>query len=606
MRRRWAAAFFAIITGLVLPSGETAAYLLDYGGLADLTYSHYVIHQNGSETKVGTLQQRYSLRGLTDLWDPRLGTFAATGTFLDEQVDTQGIVSNQRTDILDYSFFLNLFPRWTPLSLFYQKVSRDITSQAFPGLTPETNTTTFIANWDLPLRRFPRVHLNYSQTELKSDPALIGPDQRTQVAGVDTEGQWKDTRLSTRYQYSTVHGKGGFSGTSHAGNVNIEQVITPSLTARLHGSYSQNATSIGPSFPGVTFFQEKSAGATLFYRSRGIKLPPVDGTLGYDYSENPLKGSTTFRRHTAVTNWNIRPLRELDLFANARYLLFDIDPTQTRSYFGSTGASWRPFFNFQTGINLSQGRTDISGPTSSHTTFGNYNYFLSYTKTVHVLRLSGTGNIGYSSTETNQSSTSSLLESITLSAENTNIRIAHGAVAYTVSAIDQTVDGTNTENRADNDQIENRVQVNADSSYFRNLVLFGSARYSAITGDVGVVGSSTAEDARATYYIWRGLSVSAGYLREDFTSAIFHDRQSTFEEAQWVYLLGRGAVTLNGKHSVDDFDTLPTSRSLEGRSSFSYQVGRLFLNAEYRVTREERGESTVRTNAYFLRASRAF
>lgn len=602
------------------------ARALDLGGAVELSLNANRLSQitpvptggeRTTETKTSAFQQRYTLRGTGDLVDPRAGTYTASVTFLQEQMDpewfqsaiggrsTEAIATDRRTNVYDYSLGVTLLPRQSPLSLFVQRVTRETDAKIPTAVGRRTVNTLSTLDWDVPARRLPRLHLNVSQNQSESDATLPGPNSRQRAGSLDTDGTWSATHIATRYQYADFEADSGATNVSQGAHVTAERPLTDTLRGRAYANYSTSASSIGAVTPGVSSYQENAGGLLLAYKSRAIRAPSLDGTMSYDYGETPRLGLPTLRRHLAQTNWNVRPEPRLDLFGGYRYFSFDVAPGLTTSHYLNGGASYRPIFNLTTGTTLAYGLTDTSGAASATNRFQSYAAFAQYLRTVQMLRL-GAGYTGnYNQNETTGAASRDLLNTLSGSVENTNIDVIHLALATAVTEITREVGATK------GSQQERRAQLNADSRYFRGLLrphdqvlLFGSARISSVSGQFGAVGDTTAADTRATYLPWSWLSLTTGYLIERFPSGFLANRDSEFAEAQIVYARRRFLLTLSSRATEDRFEVVGVRRAIENRGTAVYHIGRLSLNLDYYMTRESREGARLESDSVFVRAVR--
>ena len=116
---------------LALTASTAEARLLnDWGGVLDTSYIDQKVRQRGggqeTRLRIRTTQPRVNLRFQGDLADPRLATYFVNTTLLAEFVHAEGVETDRETVIQDYSLGVTLLPRRTPLSLYAQRITREI------------------------------------------------------------------------------------------------------------------------------------------------------------------------------------------------------------------------------------------------------------------------------------------------------------------------------------------------------------------------------------------------------------------------------------------------------------------------------------------------
>ncbi len=584
------------------------ARLLNLGGQVDLVFSDSSVRQGSRQTDLRTFEQRYNLRSFGEIWDPRLGSYTASVTWLDENFNSSIAGGDQDFKILDYHLGLSFFPSRQPISLFAQRVTTERESQT-PGSLPERFTnTTYSLTWDMKLRRAPRLRLNLYQNELRSGQA-DQLDLRTRAASLDSDGRIGRTRASGRYQFSDVDVTGGGTGgrRTHTFNGALETDFRPGLTGRAYGSYSTGTGTIGTLIPGIEIFQEKSAGAGLFYRPRVA----LNASATYDFFETPGGPNTTLKRHLFRTALSSRPIAQLDFSSGYTFLLFDLLNAQVRSHSASSGLTWRPIFGLSTGGNLTVGRTTTTGVTSSENDFFTLSGFGNYFQTLPFFRWNAgySASLGQSEFGTAGEKSTDLAQTVTAGIDNTRTRVVHVGANYTYSELDRKTGGVST-----GDQRAHRVQVLADSSYPRDLLVRGdslflqsSATYHRIDG-FGAQGNTYLLDANATYNFLYNVVVFLGVTHEDYPRGFTSDRDSAVGRLQWSrYFFWSLNIGADLRGQVDEFDTAPDRKLYEARTFAGYQLGAISFSSEYRLSRENvDGGAGLDTDIFLLRASRPF
>ena len=176
-----------------------------------------------------------------------------------------------------------------------------------------------------------------------------------------------------------------------------------------------------------------------------------------------------------------------------------------------------------------------------------------------------------------------LLNTANISFENTDVRFIHWLISYAFTDIRQ--NGATVQ--PEDDQRSNVVQLNADSNYFKNLLLQASASYTDIEG-FGTQGRTIQLDTRATYLFWQGLSLSGEWNHQDFPGGYFGDSDIFTGEAQWVNTLWQRVTYLfDVKEIYQDNRSTNNLQTLQGQSQLMYQLGKLLLTVSYLYVRQE-------------------
>jgi len=229
------------------PHQKAESRILNLSGSLELTYSRSWTEQNEQEGQTETLQKRFNLANVGDIWDPRLGSYHFNGTFLDFKGYGDGTDSNLR--IMDFYLSANLLPRLYPLTVFAQRVESDNET----SVIIKDTRTTYGLNWVLPIRHFPTLRLNLQQTQLDSD---FSPDTTTRFVNLTGNGNYRNLSLRAGLQYTDVEVEGGASHESYGLNLNMDGPleITETLTMNAFATYAnRGGTAVG----GVGSFQER-------------------------------------------------------------------------------------------------------------------------------------------------------------------------------------------------------------------------------------------------------------------------------------------------------------------------------------------------------------
>ena len=116
--------FLLVFFLMVVSSHQKAeSRVLNLSGSLELSYSRSWTELNEKETQTETLQKRFNLANVGDIWDPRLGSYHFNGSFLDFKDYGDGNDSNLR--IMDFYLSANLLPRLYPLTVFAQRIKSD-------------------------------------------------------------------------------------------------------------------------------------------------------------------------------------------------------------------------------------------------------------------------------------------------------------------------------------------------------------------------------------------------------------------------------------------------------------------------------------------------
>lgn len=581
-------------------SSPLDARFLNLNGIAELSFSDLKTTGNNTKTSNETFQQRYSIGSYGDLGIRRIGSYNANFTFNQQDPRTNG-GDQGSLRLKTYNLNMNLLPRWYPLSIY---ANRTVTENEFHQLTKNTTDSYGLA-WVLSTRYVPRLSLNLSQTDTESSSGAL---TSTRSLALSTSKSIGPASLSAGYQLSEVD-TGGVKTRFHSYSLGLSGglpfslplVNKEDLTIGLRANYTTNVAAASAS-PGLAISQERSAGADLHYRPNLV----WNTNFSYDFSQTPLPG-TDLNRHIATANLNIRPTGNIDLNSSYRLLVFNISnnliSTRTLSHFLIAGLNYRPIFGLSTGINTSLGLTDVFADKDSETISQNYNYYINYNKAFELIQFNTGYSLTYGNTKTEPSgqSNSNIIHNINLGLSNTRTRIVRVSFNYTFTDIDSSLQDS---------QISNTFSLSADSSYFRNILLFGDSLYlsgSTSYTNTQMIGETITYSTNATYNIRGGMSLNSGYThsgRFDLSSA---DQDTYFGEVQWnTYLFRRVGLTMSLRDSVQKTGTGGETDTREARSTLNYRIGKLTLNLEYRLTATDANGTENRTEFIYLRATRPF
>lgn len=578
------------------------ARAINLHGVADLTYRWSRIDQRvgGADLTPSTttgLQQHYQLGSTGDLLHPNLGSYTANVSLIDDTARTNG-VDSQDLRVTDYYLSLNLLPRATPVNFYAQRINQD-NDLTDPGTT--SVTTTYSLTWDIPLHRLPRLRVNLFQSELQVDSALASTLLRTRAAALDVDGQAGITRYFARYQLTRLEGETQGS-TSHTINASAETRFTPALSAAARANYSSSVTTLGVVTPGLGTLQQRSAGASVYYR------PSLQTTLSasYDFYKDP------FERHLFATTASLRPLQELDVAAGYRFFRFNVQDALTTSHYAFTSANYRPMLGLSTTLSASVGTTDVSGGTIDVTSYyQSYSYGTNYLKTLTLVtyRLGYQGGYSVNRITTGTGTSRDLTHVFMAGVSNTQTRLVALSADYTLTLVTHRTSGAEA-----SDQRDHHLQVAANSSAPRDLFLSGD--FLVLTALSSYTLSSYRDrtdhlflfSTTDTYETGRGVAATVGYAYEQQAQFAYEHKSTSFVQLRWISAVVRnGTLDLNAKQSWERYDrSQPDVDRSEGGGMFTYQIGRISLSADYRLTYEVRTNDHLLGQAAFFKAARPF
>lgn len=609
MSARWrVVARFGLI-GLTMAaalSGSAAAHAapLNLHGVAELTtrwsrWDHRTLNTDLPPAVTNGVQQRYQLGSTGNLYHPNLGSYAANVSLVDDVARVNGDKSQDLT-VKDFYFAINLLPRHTPVTLYAQRTIQDnnaINAQSFG--TVSTNTT-YNLTWDIPLQRLPRLRVNLAQTELDTDSVVAASHQRTRSAALDADGRAGNTRYFSRYQLSELSGTGAET-TSHTVTASTDTKFSPALSAATRVNYSSSVSTLGVVTPGLGTLQQRSAGASMFYR------PSLQTTLSstYDYYKDP------FVRHLAMASAALRPLQELDISAGYRLARFDLTDSLTTSHYAFASANYRPFLGLSTNATASIGLTEVTGVTNVRSLYQSYGYGANYLKTLTLViyRLGYQGNYSENHLDTATGTSRDLTNVFSAGLSNTQTRLVAVSGDYALSLVRHRTAGTEA-----TDQVDHRVQATANSSAPQNLFLTGDfmvlaglasyalTQYGAFSNHVLLL------SATDSYETGRGVAATVGYTYEQQSQLEYDHKSTSFIQLRWIsYIVRNGSLDMTAKESWERYagNQQDVTRS-EGGALFSYYVGKISLSADYRLTLETRASDRQLNQFAFAKVSRPF
>lgn len=595
----------AALGTLVLGLTPGHARVLNLHGVLEITsrWTRYDQRVQGRdlEPTVNTgLLQHYQVGSTGEIYHPNLGSYTANISFIDDVGRINGDKS-QDLSVKDFYFSVNLLPRITPLSFYAQRVIQD-NDALRPNLfgTVSTNST-YNLTWDIPMQRtLPRFRVNLWQTELDVDSTLTSSSQRTRSAALDTDGRTGNTRYFARYQITELRGltqeTNGYTVTASA-----DTQFSPALSGAARVNYSSSVATLGVVTPGLGTLQQRSAGASVFYRP-GLNTT-VSGT--YDYYRDP------FVRHMAVASASLRPLQELDVSAGYRLSRFDVPDAMTTSHYAYAAANYRPILGLSTNLTASVGVTDISGLADVTSTYQNYGYGANYFKTLTLVayRLGYQGGYGNNRLSSSTGSSTNLTNVFTAGLSNTQTRLVAVSGDYTLSLVRSRTVGAEAA-----DQTDHRVQVTATSGAPRDLFLPGDflfltgfasytlSQYRDFSNHVVVL--NTVE----TYETGRGVAASVGYTYEQQSQLAYDHKDTSFIQVRWLsYIVRNGALDLTAKQAWERYaGNQPDVTRSEGGALLTYYLGRISLSSDYRILYETRPNSRQLNQTAFFKAARPF
>jgi hypothetical protein len=111
-----------------------------------------------------------------------------------------------------------------------------------------------------------------------------------------------------------------------------------------------------------------------------------------------------------------------------------------------------------------------------------------------------------------------------------------------------------------------------------------------------------------TYETGRGIAGTVGYTYERQSQLAFEARSTSFIQVRWLsYIVRNGALDVTAKQSWERYDgSQPDVTRSEGGTLFTYYLGRIALNADYRLTYETRTNDRQLNQTALFKAARPF
>ncbi|MBI3597347.1 MAG: hypothetical protein HY203_09370 [Nitrospirae bacterium] len=600
---------------VVVECAEAQARLLNLGGSLNINYNKSTTFQDtdvsSTTSTIRSLNQQYALFVFGDAY--RLGGYRADVSWLDQDVNIDQTNQKNRFTVMDYRLTMNLFPVWSPLNLSAQHVERksDL-SIGGTSLSSQDHIDSLGANWVVNLRQIPRLVLNFQQSKLDSN---AGDKFLTRTFTALTDTTVGATRLSGGYQFSEADTNTTSPSTSHGVNLDTNTQLTSSLTLTAYGRYAQRhvpenvaAIPLVPGGPtaGVSFFQERSYGTALIYR------PPLywwDGMASYNYTETPYFND--FKSYAVLGLANLRYDEKTDSSFDGRYLHISVTDSTINSESADAILNYRPIFGLTTGLAGTAGQTSTSatGTPDTNNLFQQYRYNITYSRPWQLFQYRTSYQITYGLSNTNPTGVDSrdLGNFITLGADNTNTQIVHVGFNTTYSNIQRMTDSVTT------NQSTYLLQLYADSSYYKNLVLNGdnlflrgAANYSDTSG-FGIAGRVTSGDVNANYTTLIGLLVNATYRIEKYPAELLLDRQIFTGQIQYTtYLIFNMNLLASVKDTEEDNRYRADVNVFEGDVILNYQIGQMLLGLQYQEIETRTSGDRYGTRSIMARASRSF
>jgi hypothetical protein len=594
---------------------EAQARLLNIGGSLNINYSKSTTFSDtdvsNTTSTIRSLNQQYGLFVFGDAY--RLGGYRADVSWLDQSSTIDQTDQKNRFTVLDYHLIFNLFPVWSPLNLSAQHVERkNDLSISGASLSSQDHIDSLGANWVVNFSKIPRLVLNFQQSKLDSDS---GTKYLTRTFTVLADSTIGATHWSGGYQFSGADTNDSSPSTSNGLNLDTNTQLTSGLTLTAYGRYAQRhipesvaAIPLVPGGPtaGVSFFQERSLGTALIYR------PPLywwDGMASYNYTETPFFND--FKSQSVLGVANLRYDEKTDSTFDGRYLHISVTDSTINSESADATLNYRPIFGLTTTLAGTAGLTGTTatGAPSTNNLFQQYRYNITYARPWQLIqyRTSYQVTYGVSSTSPTGVDSRDLGNYITLGADNTDNLIVHVGFNTTYSNIQRVTDSVLT------NQSTYLLQLYADSSYYRNLVLNGdnlflrgAANYSDTTG-FGIAGKVTSGDLSANYTTLMGLLMNATYRIEKYPAELLLDRQIFTGLIQYsTYLIYNLNLLASVKDTEEDNRYRPDVNVLEGNATLNYQIGQLIMGLQYQEIETRTSGNRYGTRSIMARASRAF
>lgn len=582
------------------PVSTAEARILNLGGSLNVNYSRAITLADNGNSAVNSsgLQANLNLSG--DAY--RVGSYNGEVSLLNQTVNVETTDQKNRFSVTSYRLALNLFPQWSPLGLTGQRTVRKTDLElATLRVTTKDRIDSLGANWVMSISHLPRLVLSYQETATHP-----GGRSTSHAYSAFTDTSVGVTRIAVGYQLSTTEAPPGGTSRSHGVNIDTSSQLTTSLIVTAYGRYSSSHLPENVQTPGVTLFQERSAGMGIFYR------PPLywwDGSASYNYSENPFVND--FKSHAVQGSANLRYNEKTDSGFGARYLLVSSTDSTVNSESADASLNYRPFFGLTTGLSGSGGMTSMraTGTANTDNLFQHYQSSISYTKPWQRFQYRAAYNINYGESDTRPGGFSSrdLGNSVNFGVDNTNAEKIHAGLGATFSDIQRVTESVKSE------QSSYLIQLSADSSYFRNLILIGDSvglrgggSYSHTSG-FGVEGRVMSGELTASYGTLIGFSATANYHIDNYPTELHLDRQVLTTQVQYAtYLFSRINTLISARDSVEDNRYQADVNVVEGNLNLGYQLGAVTLGAQYQEVETRTAGKRFGSRSVMGRASRAF
>jgi hypothetical protein len=204
---------------------------------------------------------------------------------------------------------------------------------------------------------------------------------------------------------------------------------------------------------------------------------------------------------------------------------------------------------------------------------------------------------------------SDLSNTLNLTVQNTNTRIVGISLNTSITHVIRETDSV------DSDQTSYNLNLNAESRYFRNLLLRGDSlflranTFYIINRGIGIEGpiqrfSTTAD------YLWRLLTVNTGYSLENYPNEVRLDRQQIFGQLNWSFFRIRNlTLKLGLRDSFVDNRFRDDVNRFQGNAEARYRLGKNDITITYtRVVTDITGDidSRVISDAVYATFFRTF
>ena len=569
-------------------------------GLIEGSYTYTDQDQAGQKSSTRTFGEQYQLRFSRPLFDPRLGSFSAGGSFAEDQTDNSYRIAQGQghTYVMkDYNFNLSLLPMSNPLTLYGLRSFQD---DRF-NLESHNSVDTYGFGWALNnIGPLPRVGVNGVHTAYNSSSMGQFPVSQSDYLTVDTGGKAGNYNLGARYLYNQTKTENLGDTWGHGVNLNMNGSVTPALNM---GSYA-NLTTRGGNVSGANYFMENAAGVNLNYNPNKF----WDGSYRADYIESP--GDTAYRRYLNALGLNFHPTGKLDLFNNAQISVFDTGTGSTDSLFGSSAVNYRPSFGLTVTGGAGGGMTRVeAGGVETRNYFGSANGNVSYLKVLPLIRVTGGAGASLGKNHSpDQGETTDITTSVSGGVDNTQTNLIHVAVNGSFTQINRETPVFSGQQR------ETRISTNAETRNFRDLIFYADTLMTSLgityvqTTGFGLDGQSLSEDIQAQYQFLGAFSLIGAYSHLEYVQAVYDNTVNTAS----INLLSQFRVwrtalwTVNLKELYTDASITQSQKTFDGSSRLTQQIGLMSLSAEYQFLQTETSQIQSVNQMFMVRAVRPF